>query len=171
MGLTLRKRGATDNSRRTPIPFNNLAKYASPGNPILPAGVGPQPGPNVAGNLIDPVAKKMMLYFPEPNITGNGIYDNWIGSGSNQSYNDQFDIKIDHRFNEKNLLSGKYSQQWSHGSSFNCFKNTHLHAQPVADHDVRLYARGLAYRRLQSARRERSAGYAWVSVVSVHQWV
>ncbi len=77
----------------------------------------------MAGNLIDPVAQKMMTYFPEPNITGNGIYDNWIGSGSNHSYNDQFDIRVDHRFSEKNLLSAKYSQQWSHGSSFNCFGN------------------------------------------------
>ena len=76
------------------------------------------------GNLIDPVALKMFSYFPKPNITSsNGIYQNWYGSGSNHSYNDQFDIKIDHRFNEKNMLSGRYSQQWSHGNSFNCFNN------------------------------------------------
>ncbi len=112
------------NSSNTFIPFNNLAKYSSPGcNPAFVAACPPNALPAGPGNLIDPVAKKMMSYFPEPNITGNGIYDNWIGSGSNQSFNDQFDIKIDHRFNEKNMVSGKYSQQWSHGSSFNCFKN------------------------------------------------
>ena len=45
-----------------------------------------------------------MSYFPEPNIASrNGIYSNWFGSGSSQSYNDQFDIKVDHRFNQKNL--------------------------------------------------------------------
>jgi len=103
------------------IPFNNLATYVSPGSPNLPANL--QPAPGVAGNLIDPVALKTMSYFPEPNIAGNGIYDNWIGSGSNHSYNDQFDIKIDQRFSQKNLMSVKYSQQWSHGSSFNCFGN------------------------------------------------
>jgi len=103
------------------IPFNNLANYASPGNPKLPANL--QPAPGVKGNLIDPVAQKMMTYFPEPNIAGNDIYDNFIASGASQSFNDQFDIKVDHRWTESNLMSVKYSQQWSHGSSFNCFKN------------------------------------------------
>lgn len=102
------------------IPYNNLKNYHSPGNTSLPANL--QPGPGL-GNLIDPVGKTSMSYFPEPNISGNGIYDNWIGSGSSRSNNDQFDIKVDHRFTQKNLMSVKYSQQWSSGSSFNCFKN------------------------------------------------
>jgi hypothetical protein len=105
------------------IPFNNIGTYISPGSskPGFPSRLQPTPG--VVGNLIDPVAQKMLSYFPEPNITGNGIYDNWIGSGSNLGYNDQFDIKVDHRFSQKNLASVKYSQQWSHGSGFNCFNN------------------------------------------------
>src|SRR5579872_5294823 len=101
------------------IPFNNLAKYASPGNPKVPNAIQA----NVPGNLIDPVARKMMTYFPEPNIAGNNIYDNFIASGATKSYNDQFDIKIDQRWTQNNLMSVKYSQEWSHGSSFNCFKN------------------------------------------------
>jgi hypothetical protein len=103
------------------IPFNNIGTYISPGNPKLPSGLGPTPG--LAGNLIDPVAQKMMSYFPEPNITGGNIYRNWIGSGPSHGYNDQFDIRVDHRFSQKNLMNVKYSQQWSHGSSLNCFKN------------------------------------------------
>ena len=77
-------------TRSTFIPFNNIATYASPGGP----------NPNVAGNLIDPVAQKMMTYFPEPNVSGS-IYQNWFGSGSSHSSNKQFDIKIDHRFTRK----------------------------------------------------------------------
>lgn len=103
------------------IPFNNIANYISPGSPNLPANLEPTPG--VAGNLIDPVALKSMSYYPEPNIAGGNIYDNWIGGGSNNSFNDQFDIKIDHRFSEKNLMTVKYSQDWSHGSHFSCFSN------------------------------------------------
>src|SRR5262252_9792311 len=60
--------------RSTFIPFNNLAKYTSPGSPNLPSNLEPTPG--VAGNLIDPVAQKMMGLFPEPNFCG-GIYQNW----------------------------------------------------------------------------------------------
>jgi hypothetical protein len=109
------------NSANSFIPYNNLATYTSPGSPNLPASLQP---PNTPGNLIDPVAKKMLSYFPEPNITSpDGIYRNWIGSGPNTYSRNQFDIKIDHRFSEKNLMSAKYSQYWDHGTSFNCFKN------------------------------------------------
>lgn len=108
--------------RSTFIPFNNIATYVSPGSPNLPPNLEPAAG--VAGNLIDPVALKMMALFPEPNAPAGGIYNNWFGSGSSRSYNDQFDIKIDHRFTQNNLLSAKFSYQYSHGTgSLDCFKN------------------------------------------------
>lgn len=102
------------------IPFNNIATYNSPGSALIPPELNPLPGP---GNLIDPVALKMFSYFPEPNISGGTIYKNWYGSGPNHSSNRQFDVKIDHRFNDKNLLSGKFSYQYSTGHGINCFKN------------------------------------------------
>ncbi len=105
------------------IPYNNIGAYASPGNPKLAGtpyelAVGP-------GNLIDPIAQQLMKLFPEPspNVTDGSIYHNWIATGSSSYPNDQFDIKIDHRFSQKNLLSAKYSQQWSTGQSHNCFGN------------------------------------------------
>jgi len=107
--------------RNTFIPFNNLATYTSPGNPNL-AGT-PYQLPLVPGNLIDPVAQKMMSYFPQPNYSGNGIYNNWVGSGSNRGANDQYDVKLDYRISEKNLLSVKYSQDWNNYVPYNCFKN------------------------------------------------
>jgi hypothetical protein len=107
--------------RQTYIPFNNLANYSSPGSPKL-AGTPYQLTPG-RGNLIDPIAQTMMNLFPKANIAGGSIYDNWAASGPNHYANDQFDIKIDHRFNEKNLLSAKYSQSWNHYTPFNCFQN------------------------------------------------
>jgi hypothetical protein len=103
------------------IPFNNLANYTSPGNPNLNGT--PYQLPHAVGNLIDPVAKKMMNLFPTANIPGGSIYYNWIASGASTSANDQFDIKIDHRFSEKDLISVKYSQDWNSYSPYNCFKN------------------------------------------------
>ena len=103
------------------IPFNNLATYTSPGNPNL-AGT-PYQLPAVAGNLIDPVAQKMMGLFPAANIPGGTLYDNWIASGASRNSNDQFDIKVDHRFSDKNLVSVKYSKEWNSNSPYNCFKN------------------------------------------------
>ena len=88
--------------------------YASPGGP----------NPNVAGNLIDPIAQKMMSYFPEPNFAGGDYLSNWVGSGPSLSSNKQFDIRIDHRFTEKDLLAGKFSYQYNPaGTGLDCFKN------------------------------------------------
>ncbi|HXJ90792.1 MAG TPA: TonB-dependent receptor [Candidatus Binatia bacterium] len=124
--------GAVANGPNTFIPFNNVAKYVSPGcdaaflagfngHPCPPGASQPVPG--VAGNLIDPVALKMMTLFPEPNFASGGIYQNWVGSGSRQSYASKFDIKIDHRFTQSNLLSGKFSYEYDHGTGLDCYKN------------------------------------------------
>src|ERR1700678_2671633 len=106
--------------RSTFIPNNRVDLYNSPGSPNLPATLQPAPG---AGNLIDPVAQKVLNLFPQPNIQGGSLYDNWIASGATPSNNEQFDVRIDHRFNQKNLLSGKYSQEWNSNTPFNCFKS------------------------------------------------
>ena len=107
--------------RSTFIPFDRVDLYNSPGNPNLPANLQPAPG---RGNLIDPVALKVMNLFPlpTPNLPNSTIYNNWIASGATPSNNQQFDIRIDHRFSEKNLLSAKYSQDWNSTTPFNCFK-------------------------------------------------
>ena len=99
--------------RSTFIPFNNLATYTSPG-----------PANHAPGNLLDPVAEKMMTYFPQPNFPSGGIYQNWFGSGSSKSSNEQFDIRIDHRFSQNDLLTGKFSYQYTpSGTGLDCFKN------------------------------------------------
>lgn len=103
------------------IPYNNIAAYTSPGNPNL-AGT-PYQLALAPGNLIDPVAQKMMNLFPAANIPGGNIYDNWIASGATPSADDQFDIKIDHRFSEKHMVTVKYSQGWSSTTPYKCFKN------------------------------------------------
>ncbi len=95
---------------------DNLATYVSLGNPKLNGT--PYQLAQTAGNLIDPVARRMMSLFPMPNIPGGSIYDNWITSGASAIVNNQFDIKIDHRFGEKNLLSAKYSQNWNNYSPY-----------------------------------------------------
>jgi len=130
--------------RATFVPYNNFATYASPGNPNL-AGTSYQLS-GAAGDLIDPVSKKMFALMPAPNITNGSqtIYKNWAASGSYHYIQNQIDLKIDHRFSENNLLSGKYSQHWDHNSSFNCFGNftdpcangpngTHVHVLSLND--------------------------------------
>ncbi len=94
------------------IPFNRMDLYQSPGNPNLD-GTNLQLAAH-PGNLIDPVASKIMTYFPKPNYRlGQADYnrfENWLSAGSSSGRNDQFDIKIDHSFNDNNRISAKFSR-------------------------------------------------------------
>jgi hypothetical protein len=107
------------------IPFNRMDLYQSPGNGTLDGT--PYQIAQSQGNLIDPVAQKMMSYFPLPNLNlgqaNYSRYANWFGSGANRSQNDQFDIKIDHAFSDKTHLSGKYSQAMSNWTPASTFRN------------------------------------------------
>ena len=107
------------------IPFNNLATYQSAGNPNLngtPFQLPAQPG-----NLINPAAAKLFLLFPQPNLPTVTLADvqngNYFKSGTDSDSNNQFDIKIDHRFSDHDLLSGRYSQRKFTSTSFNAFGN------------------------------------------------
>ncbi|MGO8735326.1 MAG: TonB-dependent receptor domain-containing protein [Terriglobia bacterium] len=107
------------------IPFNSLANYASPGNPNLvgtPFQLAVQPG-----NLIDPVAQKMMSYFPLPNVgvrtASYNQYNNWAGNGINIYDHDQFDVKIDRRFGARDTLSGRFTYGRNPNVGASCFKN------------------------------------------------
>jgi hypothetical protein len=104
--------------RSAAIPYNNVFYYSSPGTST----------PNQPGNLIDPVAQKLFLLFPRPttpNPTDLGTIQNsnFFSSGVNTNRSNQFDIKIDHRFSDNDLLSVKYSHQNNYGHQFNCFGN------------------------------------------------
>ena len=98
--------------RSTFIPFNRMNEYQSPGNPKL-AGTSYQP-PAKVGNLIDPTALAIMQYYPLPNVNVGSAnynpYNNWFGTGSGKSRNDQWDLKIDHAFNDSNRISAKFSR-------------------------------------------------------------
>ncbi len=110
--------------RQNYIPFNNMQTYMSPGNPKLPAAYQLQARP---GNLIDPVGLKMLAYYPLPNLNvGSSAYDyhnNWIGSASGKNTNDQFDVKIDHRFTDNIQLGGRISVATGTYYGANCFGN------------------------------------------------
>jgi len=107
------------------VPFNNLATYTSPGNPNL-AGTPFQPAA-VAGNLIDPVASKMMAYFPKPNLNvGTPAYNrfaNEYGTGVNSSNGYHWDLKIDQRFTQNDNLSARFSYVWGPSKLANCYDN------------------------------------------------
>ncbi len=91
------------------IPFNRMDQYESPGNPTLDGTIY-QVRPGV-GNLIDPVAAKMITYFPLPNLNvgqaNYNRYNNFLKAASNKGRDDLWDVKVDHSFNDKNRLSAQ----------------------------------------------------------------
>src|SRR5580704_16973563 len=115
--------------RSTFIPFNDLSSYTS--SPTQPANMllqgTPFQLPAGPGNLINPAARNLLLLFPKPTFAATDLVtlqsSNFFSSGVGTNSNNQFDIKIDHRFSDRDLLSGRYSQEWFNSTRFNCFGN------------------------------------------------
>ncbi len=107
---------------RTPIPFDNLALYQSPGNPLSPRKLAAAPG-----NLIDPVSAKLIQAYPLPNVNvGSAAYNpyqNFIGQGANTTNQKSFDIKVDQRFTDADSLSVRFSHEWETYMNANFFGN------------------------------------------------
>ncbi len=109
--------------RSTYIPFNNMSTYKSAGSPAL-AGT-PYQLPAAPGNVMDPVAYKIMQYYPLPNFNvGTPAYTpylNFRGSGASASRSDQFGVHIDHHVSDRTLITARFSDNPSTGRAPNCF--------------------------------------------------
>jgi hypothetical protein len=73
-----------------------------------PSGTTILVGDPIAGNIItniDPVAQKVLAAYPEPNATGAHNYLNSIPQYRND---DQWLARMDHIFNDRDRLSGRY---------------------------------------------------------------
>jgi hypothetical protein len=124
---------------RSPIPFDNLASYISPGNPSIPFGLGnltPTPG-----NLIDPVGAKLIQAFPLPNLNvGTAAYDpyhNWEATGTSPLSQQSFDIKLDHHFSDKDVVNVRFSHEWDSGQNANFFGSVYdTNTQGPTKHSV-----------------------------------
>ena len=109
---------------QTPIPSNNLAVYQSAGNANLPPAYKL---PAVQGNVIDPVAMKMIQYYPAPNVnvgtSAYNPYNNWSKSGVGVNAGDGFDVRVDQRFTDKTAFNARFSYGRGTGENWNCFGN------------------------------------------------
>jgi Carboxypeptidase regulatory-like domain/TonB dependent receptor len=108
------------------IPNNDLANYASPGNPALAGTPFQVRNPGQPGNLLDPVAARMLTFVPFPNrpiqFADSSFSNDFVASGSTLASSGQFDIKIDQRFGENKQISAKYAHHADSTKLFNCFK-------------------------------------------------
>jgi hypothetical protein len=107
------------------IPFNNLATYQSPGSPLL-AGT-PFQLAATPGNMINPVASKVMSYYPSPNLnvrtSAYNPFDNYTATGAVPSSGNSFDVKVNHRFSDSTQGTARMAYSWGFTGSATCWNN------------------------------------------------
>jgi hypothetical protein len=81
-------------------PLNNNQPF--PGNIITPA------------TRLDPIARGLLEFFPEPNVPGAGLVNNYLALDSNTTDKDQFTQRVDFAESSKSNWFGRYSWQDEH---------------------------------------------------------
>lgn len=91
----------------------------------------PIPGNVIPANRIDPVAAKMVKYWPNPNQPGQAN-TNALNLGIRASVVspiDRYDVKVDHNFTSKQRIFGRYDRLKSTSGDYDYWKNL---AAPVS---------------------------------------
>ncbi len=73
----------------------------------------PFPGNIIPQNRINPISLNLLRLFPLPNAPGDPVTgaNNFVTSFRDPIGDDGFIVRIDHRFNEKHQIFGRYSQR------------------------------------------------------------
>jgi outer membrane receptor protein involved in Fe transport len=83
-------------------------------NPANPAQLIRDPFLNniIPENRIDPVSKNILRFYPLPNRTPDNAFsnlNNYFGAVTNKRTLNQYTSRVDHRFNERNNFSARYT--------------------------------------------------------------
>jgi hypothetical protein len=73
----------------------------------------PFPGNIIPANRMDPVALKLMKYFPEPNTSPSNPYtqvNNWAEAAKDAADSTDFGIRLDHNISDKWRTFGRYTR-------------------------------------------------------------
>ena len=71
------------------------------------------PGAKIPASLLDPVALKVLNFYPKANRQGDPITgaNNWVGAAPLPTDSDQYTIRVDHSINDNQRLFGRWSQK------------------------------------------------------------
>ncbi len=81
----------------------------------------PYPGNKLPVSVINKVATAVIPFYPVPNI-GAGVKSaasNFVDNRSSKVTSDQYDVRLDHQFNSKHSIFGRYTQKWNSADSPN----------------------------------------------------
>lgn len=107
---------------RVSIIYNPFDTYVGAGGRILRR---PFPGNVIPASMQDPIAKKMLSYYPEPNQEGAPYtrVNNFFNQGVNRSAGNKLDGKIDHNLSDKQRFMSRYSVDWGNSTPANLTGN------------------------------------------------
>jgi hypothetical protein len=73
----------------------------------------PFAGNVIPARMLDPVAMKLLTYYPQPNLPGNALTgaNNYAGTAGLPTNSDQYTIRVDHNFSEKQNFFARWSQK------------------------------------------------------------
>lgn len=101
---------------------NNDGSQAIIYNPFTtrpnPAGAGfvrdPFPGNRIPTAMFDPVAARVLTFFPESNVPGDSVTNarNFVSTGTTKTTNDRMDIRIDWAKSERWTWFGRVTKAW-----------------------------------------------------------
>jgi hypothetical protein len=83
------------------------------------------PGNRIPAARMDPVARNMIAFWPEPNTTGTVFTNtnNFVARGSSTTDKDIFGIRLDQRLSDKHQLYGRVSYDHTPFVPFNAYGN------------------------------------------------
>lgn len=94
--------------------FDPLTGRADPANPNLFLR-SPFPSNRIPDNRIDPVSRKVMSYYPQPNATATNQFtgaNNFVGVGSTKNDGYNLNVRIDHNISDAWRLYGRFTGLW-----------------------------------------------------------
>ena len=73
----------------------------------------PFPGNVIPTTMLDPVALKLMAYYPNPNIPGNAVTgaNNYAGTAGLPTDSDQYTVRVDQNISDKQHFFARWSQK------------------------------------------------------------
>jgi hypothetical protein len=103
-----------------------MACTANCGTPNAQNTRQPFPGNILPASRLDPVALKLVSYFPQPNIPAQNAFthqNNYLVSGKTPSLDNRIDTRIDHNFTSNFKMWGRASASDYESTPFNGFGN------------------------------------------------
>jgi hypothetical protein len=71
--------------------------------------VDPTEQNKIPGSLLSPAAQAFFKLIPQPNVAGNSLINNFAASGDGIFNTNQYDVRVDDKFNDKLHLFGRYT--------------------------------------------------------------